>query len=56
MTDEIIIDDAIRVGKKNRFRTGFTFTGNFYYEKLKEIFKIRHRFFYKNNKPHTFRD
>ena len=47
------VGDLIRVGKKMGFRAGFNFTGKFYYEKLKEIFKIKHRFFYKNESPHA---
>jgi len=49
----VSVGDLIRVGKKNGFRTGFNFTGNFYYEKLKEIFKIKHRFLYKKENSHT---
>jgi SAM-dependent methyltransferase len=48
----VSVGDLIRVGNKNGFRTGFNFTGSFYYEKLKEILKIKHRFFYRKDNPH----
>jgi SAM-dependent methyltransferase len=47
----VSVGDLLRLGKKNAFRTGFNFTGNFYYEKLKEIFKVKHRFIYKKDNP-----
>jgi SAM-dependent methyltransferase len=48
----VSIGDLIRAGNANGFRTGFSFTGNFYYEKLKEILNIPHRFFYKKERSH----
>jgi len=48
------ISDLLSLGKKYGFRTGFKFTGNFYAEKLKDIFRIKHQFFYKKKNPHFF--
>jgi len=36
---------------ENGFRVGFNFSGDFYYEKLKEVFRIRNKFIY-NKKKH----
>ena len=48
------IGDLVSLGKKCGFRTGFKFTGNFYLGKLKDIFRIKHQFFYKKENPHYF--
>jgi SAM-dependent methyltransferase len=48
----VSVGDLIQIGNTNGFRTGFNFTGNFYYEKLKEILKIKHRFFYRKENSH----
>lgn len=48
----VSVGDLIEIGNANGFRTGFNFTGNFYYEKLKEILNIRHRFYYKKESQH----
>lgn len=49
----VSVGDLLSWGKKNGFRTGFNFTGNFYYEKIKEVLKLTHRFSYKKNNPCT---
>lgn len=46
------IGELLTYGKKCGFRTGFNYTNNFYYEKLKELFHIKHKFTYpKKNTP-----
>ena len=46
------VGDVIQLGKRSGFRTGFTYTRNFYYEKLKEIFRLKHPFYYSRNQLH----
>lgn len=48
------VGDLIELGKKCKFRTGFKYTRNFYLEKIKEIFKIKHQFLYDSDRYHTF--
>jgi SAM-dependent methyltransferase len=46
------IGDLIKLGKSAKFRTDFKYTGNFYYEKIKEVFKRKHRFLYYTDNSH----
>lgn len=48
----VSIGELLTCVAKCGFRTGFNYTGNFYYEKLKEIFRINHRFKYQNENTH----
>lgn len=48
------IGELLNYGKKCGFRTGFNYTGNFYYEKLKELFRITHKFNYPKENAHIF--
>lgn len=50
----VSISELLTYGKKCGFRTGFNYTGNFYYEKLKEFFRIEHRFKYQKENTHIF--
>ncbi len=47
------IGDLVRLGKKHGFRTNFSYTANFYFEKLKEVFRIKHRFRYPARDTHV---
>ena len=46
------MSDLIEITRENGFRVGFNFSGNFYYEKLKEVFRIRNKFIYNKEKKH----
>lgn len=48
------IGDLLSYGKKCGFRTGFNYTGNFYYEKLKELFRMKHKFKYPKENTYMF--
>lgn len=50
----VSIGELLNFGKKCGFRAGFNYTGNFYYEKLKELFRFRHRFKYPRENTHLF--
>ncbi len=48
------IGELLDYGKNCGFRTGFSYTGNFYYEKVKELFRIKHKFNYPKENFHAF--
>ncbi len=50
----VSVSELLTYGKKCGFRTGFNYTGNFYYEKLKEIFRIKHRLNYQKESTYSF--